>query len=96
LNHQRHQRAEDHRGDYDRADLDHRMQHPGNYMDDDDLLQIAADDVAKPQNQCCGGPEFRLLPELSHRDPSVSAIFKSLDCRSSNVNVKRAMHYWFS
>jgi hypothetical protein len=58
-------------------------------MDDDACLQIAADNVAQPQNQYCGGPEFRLLPELSHRDPSVSAIPESLDCRPSNVNVER-------
>jgi len=65
------------------------MQQSRNYADDDDLLQIAADDVAEPQNQYRGGPEFRLLPELSHRDPSANAILESLDCRPTNVNVER-------
>jgi hypothetical protein len=89
LNHQGQDHAEDYRGNHDGADFDDWMQKSRNYMDDDDLLQVAADDVAQPQDQNRSCPEFRLLPELSHRDPSAKPIPESLDCRPANVNVER-------
>jgi hypothetical protein len=62
--------AGDSRHDYDRADLAIGLKEERDYVDHDNLFQIAADDVGEPQNQDRNQPELRLLPELKHHHAS--------------------------